>query len=156
MINLTNYGPINFIGKSYTSTTEDFNKNSQANFQEGMQALDILFETNNLTKSFSSCIYTKWDMENKTTDYIVSYPISQEDLSKIDTKGWIVTSIPQCQAYIADVDGSYAQLMPTHYALMDRLQADNQFENNVNTIEEYLVWSENEDELKSRVIYTIK
>ncbi len=155
MINLTNYGPVTFIGKPFTSTTEDFNKNSQANFVEGMGALEALYENNNITKSFGACLYTKWDTENKTTDYIVAYPISQEELSRIDTKGWIVTEIPQCQAYITDLDGSYEQLQPAHYAMMDRLQADNQFENNTHTIEEYLVWSENEAELKSRIIYTI-
>jgi hypothetical protein len=156
MITLTEYGPITFIGKQYTSTTEDFNKNSQANFVEGMGALEALFESNNLTKSFGACLYTKWDTENMTTDYIVAYPINQDELSNIDTTGWLVTQIPECQAYITDLDGSYEQLQPTHYAMMDRLQADNQFENNTHTIEEYIVWSENETELKTRVIYTIK
>jgi hypothetical protein len=93
---------------------------------------------------------------NGTTDYIVAYPINQDELSNIDTTGWLVTQIPECQAYITDLDGSYEQLQPTHYAMMDRLQADNQFENNTHTIEEYIVWSENETELKTRVIYTIK
>jgi hypothetical protein len=156
MINLTNYGPVTFIGKPYSSTTEDFNQNSQANFAEAMSALNLLFENNNLTKSFGACIYTKWDTENKTANYVVSYPINQDELSKFDTTGWIVTQIPQCKAYIAEFDGSYEQLMPTHYAIMDKLQVDNQFQNNVHTVEEYLVWSENEAELKTRVVYTLK
>jgi hypothetical protein len=156
MINLTSYGPVTFIGKSYTSTTEGFNKNSQSNFVEGMGALEALFVANNFKQTFGASLYTKWDVENKTTDYIVAYPITKEDLSKIDSTEWIVTDVPECQAYITDIDGSYEQLQPAHYALMDRLQTDNQFQNNTNTIEEYLVWSENVSELKTRIVYTLK
>ncbi|MGL4759507.1 MAG: hypothetical protein ACRCXZ_09295 [Patescibacteria group bacterium] len=156
MINIQSYGPKTFVGIKYECSLQNFQSESKPVFEKAYAQITQYCSDKLIGYGNAACLYLVWDSENDKAQYAPVFEINSTSSSDFDGTEYTVFQVPESNAYTTLYTGPYENLPEVHMELNSKLIDDGVMDNVDFTVEEYLVMSDNPNELETIVAYTLK